>query len=164
MWQLVIMFLLFAVFIPITCSVLLEKFTSNNEAESFLISLLITAVLVIICFFVDMNNQTLTYLKSREIVAMQDSNTFIVSRYSADSEMRYHYMYQNGDVFRSSYSNANKSDIHIVNSNYRVEIFKKQRDIQFFKWFMPTEYVDAYKYVFYLPEGSIKSDFTIDLK
>lgn len=158
--------IVFFVLIYKVISFVLRKFFKHDYLESQLGALALSIVIITAFGYIDMANQKYEYYNTRSIVAMQDSQTYVVSRYNADSEMRYYYLYETGnETYRSSYAPSNRSSIHVTDSDkgYKVDIYKKQKKIKFFKLILPKEYVDAYRYDFYIPKDGLVSEFKVDL-
>jgi hypothetical protein len=112
-----------------------------------------------------MSNQRYEYYNTRTLSAMQDSQSYVVSRYDVESELKYLYMYKTGDdTYRASQAPSNRSTIHISTKDYKVEIYKEKKKIKFFNLILPSQYVDAYKFEFYIPKDGLISEFKVDLK
>ena len=141
------------------------KLLKQDDASRFIGSFVISLIILVALFYVDMSNQKYEYYNTRNIVAMQDNQVYVVSRDNVDSGMKYYYMYEvGGKAYLSGHAPSNRSIIHLSEKDYKVDIYKKQKKVKFFKLFLPQEYVDAYMYDFYIPKDGLISDFNIDLK
>jgi len=122
---------------------------------------------IVICLgfgFANMHYRDYVHWNTQDIVAMQDNETMIISRYSTDSKMYYHFMVDNGDHYKSRRVSQNVSTIRYTDGKPKLEIYKKESTNKFVYFFMPIrEYVNDYKYDFYVPKGTIKEEFNVDL-
>ena len=138
----------------------------------FIIPLLATFVLIFLQIMTIGAETELVYSHEFKIEAMQDNHTYVIHRRSGDSELRYCFMrYRNGELISGS-TKANRSSI-IENGENKVEVYyekpvKFQKVHDFIsKWssFDGDEnhaYWKHYKY--YVPKGSVKTEFNIDLE
>lgn len=94
----------------------------------------------------------------RQIVAIQD-NIFI--RWRSTDNLVYTYAYKDGDVIRTASVDANKSIIMYDNSDTKM-ITQKGNFKNWWHWLYALPTRD--KYIFYVPQGTIKEEYNIDLK
>lgn len=146
-------------------SLILTKILKEDYVSSQVGSFVLALIVVLSFFIIDMSNQKYEYYNTRTLSAMQDSQSYVISRYDVESELKYLYMYKTGDdTYRASQAPSNRSTIHISTKDYRVEIYKEKKKIKFFNLILPKEYVDGYRYDFYIPQDGIISEFKVDLK
>lgn len=162
-WVILRMVLFFLVIVPWLTNFSLKWLTKIDEGERFWICILTSMILFIVCMNTDMGTQIYKPYTTRSVVAMQDSEAYIVSRYSVDSEMKYYYITESNGIYRTLSAPSNRSIIKHTNEKPKVDIYKKESKYKIFNWILPAEYVDAYRYEFYIPKGSIKEDIGIDL-
>ncbi len=100
-------------------------------------------------------------IRVEEITALSDSSTVYISRYTVSGSLEYRYLTETdcGLSFRSVY--ARESYIKFTEDTPRVEVYETRASNGFidflFGW---TEY----RYIFYVPEGSVIDGYEIDLK
>jgi hypothetical protein len=116
----------------------------------------------------------LTYAWQVEIVAMQDSKSYIVSRHSVDQSDRYYYMVKSGDYYQSSWVSQNNTKIFMTDKKpYVVKTYIQERQIH--NWFQKDmvrilKFLDYdnnnldRNYEFYIPTGSLVQEFKVDLQ
>lgn len=164
-WVIARMLLVFLIIIPWITGFIFKKTTELNDWERIIICIFTTMLIFAGCMITDTVNQIHKPYTTRNVVAMQDSEVYIVSRYSVDSEMKYYYVTERNGVYRTLSASSDSSIIRYADDNPRVEVFKAESKYKIFKWFLPAEYVnDLYRYEFYLPKNSIKNEISIDLK
>lgn len=108
-----------------------------------------------------------------KIVAMQDSSSYVVSRHSVDQIDRYYYMVDYGDYTKSHWVNQRYSRIIQTEDSPKIVTYIQER--QTTNWFLKDlnrilEFMDfddlnlPKRYDFYVPRGTVVSEFKIDLE
>lgn len=108
----------------------------------------------------------------RKLVSMKDNQTYIISRYGrVDSSLRYYYMSKLNNGYKSYNAPQSNSVVYETDENYRVEIYRtelknkwldNQLDYLANKGFDFHSY--KYSYKFYVPKGSVKQEFEINME
>jgi hypothetical protein len=161
---LVWLFVLYIIIFPLLFDYLLGK-VSKDKLFNGLCAFVTSMILFIAFSFMNMHFREYEYWYSQDIVAMQDNETMLISRYNADSTLYYYFMVDNGDSYKSRRVDQNVSTIRYTDTNPELKVYKKESTNKFVYFFMPIkEYVNDYKYDFYVPEGTIKEEFNIDLE
>lgn len=114
----------------------------------------------------------LVYQHEFSIEAMQDNHTYVIHRYSGDSELRYYFMrYRNGEL-KSGSTKASRSSI-IEDGQNKVEVYyeKPVRFQKLFDFLNKTASWDGDEggfyntyYKYHIPKDSVKTEFNVDLK
>jgi hypothetical protein len=157
------LFVLYIILIPFLLDYLLGKI-SDDALFNALSSFVISAVIFIAFSYMNMSFREYEYQYSQDIVAMQDSETMIISRHSADSELYYYFMVEDEGAYKSRKIDQNESTIRFTEGKPKLEVYKKESTNKFIYFFMPVNsYITDYKYDFYVPEETIKEEFKIDL-
>lgn len=109
-----------------------------------------------------------------KIIAMQDGTSYIISRHSVDQSDRYYYYVDYGDYYRSHWvRQSNAKIIEVSNQEYIIKTFVEKRqasnwfheDMVRFLEFLRFDETNAEKeYEFYVPKGSVKQEFKMDLE
>ncbi|WP_211747905.1 hypothetical protein [Paenibacillus sp. Marseille-Q4541] len=108
-----------------------------------------------------------------KIVAMSDSSSYVVSRHSVDRIDRYYYMVDYGDYSKSHWVNQNYSRIIQTEDIPKVVTYIQER--QATNWFLKdmnkvlklVGYDDLNlpkRYDFYVPKGTVISEYKIDME
>ena len=167
-WIVVKLVLIYMIILPYVICYMLDKITKTkstaSEIGNGLLSVIITAVIAVVLSLMNMNFREYEYQYAQEIVAVQDSQVTVISRYSSDSDLYYYFMVKDGDGYKSRKVSQEYATIHYTEGNSKVKVYKKESTNKLIQFLIPIEtYVGDYKYEFYLPKGSIKEDFNIDL-
>lgn len=139
-------------------------FKGKNELEKVLLQVLASMILFIAASFSFYGYGDYELYDTRELVALQDSETLVVSRYSADSKIYYYYMHKVGDSYYPKQASQSLSMIRYTEGYPVVKVFRQEapnKVIAFLSY--SSGMVGEYKYEFYLPNGTIKEEFNIDL-
>lgn len=161
--QIVVFLGFYFIVIPIVVySVYRYVFKSKNELEMSLVA--ITLIMVVFCAiaYSSLGFGKYELYDTRDLVALQDSETLVVSRYSADSEIYYYYMQKIGDTYHPKKASQDLSVIKYTADDPVVKVFKLEPPNKIID-LLSLEYSE-YKYEFYLPEGTVQEDFNVDLK
>lgn len=94
----------------------------------------------------------------KQIVSMQD-NVFIYRR--STSKLIYTYAYKDGDGIRTGNVDADNSIIMYDNSDAKM-ITQKGNFKNWWHWLYALPTRD--RYIFYVPQGTVKEEYNIDLK
>lgn len=135
----------------------------NEDIHIFVIGYLLSAVIFIVCAVVNLTHYTWEYDYTQKIAAIQDNNAYVISRYSADSTVYYHFMVDNGDHFKPRKVDQKFSIIRESEEEPKVVVYQQKPKNALTYWILPVEFTDSHKYEFYLPKGSVKQEFNIDL-
>lgn len=165
-WMILRMIAFFAVIVPLFYYFILKKITKKEEDEIFKILLVVFLTMVTFIAFnlINMTNRESQFHYSQDLVALQDSEVLITSRFSADSTIYYYFMVRNGDTYKSRQVKQNKSLIRYSKEKPQIKVYKKEARYKVLNWVLPNEYTNDYRYVFYVPKGTIEEDFNIDLQ
>ena len=140
-------------------------FKQPDQLLPALMSVLVSMVTFIVASFVFYSQGEYELYDTRSIVALQDSETFVVSRYSADSEIYYYYMQKIGDAYYPKQAKQNLSTIRYIDEKPIVKVYRLEspnRIVEFLSY--SSGMIGIYEYEFYLPEGTVKEEFSIDMK
>lgn len=137
-------------------------FKSENELEISLAT--ITLIMVAFCAisYSSLGFGEYELYDTRDLVAVQDSETLVVSRYSSDSEIYYYYMQQIGDTYYPKKASQSESVIKYTDDDPIVKVYKLEPPNKIMELLSLGS--SEYEYEFYLPEGTIQEDFNVDLK
>jgi PDZ domain-containing secreted protein len=110
------------------------------------------------------------YLYQFEIEAMKDNHTYVTSRYSGDSELRYYFIRERDGAIYTGYTKANQSSIIEDGGNY-VEVYTEVPEVAtgFYNIMDKLASFDgspmtSKEYIYHVPEGSIDYDYKVDLE
>ena len=171
-WIIVKLILIYVIAIPFATSLVINLFykitktkkDTVDEITSGLLCLVVTVILATTMGYANLIMRDYKYFTQREIVALQDNETFIISRYSADSTLYYYYMVNTSEGYKSMKADQENSVIKYTSGEPKVVVHKKESTNKFIYFMFPVkEFVGDYKYEFYLPKGSIKEEFNVDL-
>ncbi len=105
-----------------------------------------------------------------EIESMKDSNAYIVSRYSGNSELRYYFLRETNGEIRTGYTKArnssiiedgeNKVEVYILVPKFGEKVYMKLVDLASIG---DGEFYEK-RYVYHIPEDSVKREYNIDLE
>jgi len=142
-----------------------EESDDFSEAFSCVKGIIISALIFITLSTINMQYREYVKWNEHEVKALQDNETFMISRYSSDSSLYYYYMVKNNDgSYESRKASQDYSSIKYTSETPKVIVYKKEAKSKIVQFFMPIrEYVGDYKYVFYVPEGSIEENYNVDL-
>lgn len=155
------------IFIILCCFIVYKIFKHYHESIQFL-SCLVTAMVAFIIFgyssmFVPTEYE---YQFSQEIIAIQDSQTYLISRYNVNSTIKYYYIINYNGGYISQNVPQNNSIIFETNNKPEVKYYKERYKHKISRLIFGEykEIIGADKYEFYIPTSSIKQEFNIDLR
>lgn len=162
------MLLLYAVLIPFVLIFLLSMLITIDSMGTFIFRIgtayLISGIVFAIVVSVAEDYREYEHKYTHNLVALQDSETMIVSRNAGYSQMYYYYMISEGGSYKSKQSDQAESTLRYTDEQPRVEVYKKESNNKFIYFLMPVKtYARDYRYDFYIPEGTIKEEFEVDL-
>jgi hypothetical protein len=103
------------------------------------------------------------------IISMQDNTgvTYVGRTYNSNNELNYFYLYEDtegkGITFKSV--SAKKSYLHFIeDKDEQPYVHIKQYSVTSFFKYLALGRVYDIEYYFYIPEGSVKNNFLIDLQ
>lgn len=162
--ELLVQFIIYFVTIPlIVIFISFKVFNSDDELLSLLVSVTVSMLVFVVFNYSTLSLEEYKPYDTRSLVALQDSETLVVSRYSSDSEIYYYYMQQIGNTYHPEKASQSKSVIRYTSDSPVVKVYKKEIPNKFIE-FLTFGESHEYKYEFYLPKGSIEEDFNVDLK
>lgn len=141
---------------------------------SFIASICIAALIFVdvvlagaISFIVPTDEQNIQLTQTEKITALKDNISseghFFLASATIKDKPSYYYVVQTNRGLKQKKINAEQSYIHYTKDDFRVEIYK---GVSFKNWYtyiwasVPTaEYYDIY-----IPEGSVTSEFNVDLE
>lgn len=106
------------------------------------------------------------------IEAMSDQHTYVTSRYSGDSELRYYFIRKRNGALITGYTKASESSI-VEDGQNKVKVyyekptkFKKVYDFMAEQAKIVGNSDDYYwkHYEYHIPKDSVKMDFSVDLE
>lgn len=110
------------------------------------------------------------YLYDFEIQAMKDNHTYVVSRYSGESSLEYHFIREMDGRIHEGHTDAsdssiiedgeNKVDVYVEVPRVGSGLFMKLQDWASFD----GQILIQKEYVYHVPKGSVERDFNVDLE
>jgi len=148
---------------------IINFFTKDwDESSNVLVTVIGSFVVTILLFgglmFYTQDHLSNVLESKHRIYAMQDNQIYIVSRNSVNSSQRYYYMIDTDKGFKSYYAEESKSYINYTTGSPYVEIYKQvYKGNKIIEFLIKGTVCDS-EYNFYVPKGTIKEDYSIDLK
>ena len=110
-------------------------------------------------------------VKSHEfdIYALQDNHVYILSRYSSDEKIKYHFMRKQNGGYTNGQLPASRTTIYETDKDdYRVEVYYEIPSWWSDGWLETSKeyfglHTDSKQYKVYVPNDSVKNDYNIDL-
>lgn len=102
-----------------------------------------------------------------EIVALNDTDSYVGSFLSVKNEIKYRFMYESTEGYVQYTVPANKAYIKYLEKNEHPYVLKTAGYQDFklpWKIFFISPKSVTPKYIFYIPKGSIKEEFVVDLE
>lgn len=156
------------IFVVISCFIVYKILKDNEDELTSALALFLTGmisfcVFMMIPYFFSVKYD---YQFSQRVVAMQDNQTYIISRHRVDSTINYYYMIEYGNGYISQIAPQSRSIIYTTKDKPEMKYYKEKFNNQLVRLIWGDYRWDssADRYEFYIPEGSIKQDFNIDLK
>jgi hypothetical protein len=113
------------------------------------------------------------YVYQFEIEAMKDTNTYVVSRYGGNSELKYHFIREMDGALHTGDTNANESSI-VEDGGHKVEVFITVPEhgekiyltlSKWASWDGEVYSLQNREYVYHVPKDSVETgEYNIDLE
>lgn len=165
-WKLAVLAVFYVVIVPLIVHLIYRYILKKkDQLMPALLSVLVSMVTFIVASVSFQVHGSYELYDTRDIVALQDSETLVVSRYSVDSGIYYYYIQKIGDTYHPRQAKQNLSTIKYTDENPTVKVYRQEapnKIVEFLSY--SSGMVGNYEYEFNLPKGTIKEDFNIDLR
>lgn len=118
---------------------------------------------VVICLPMD----TVTKVDTYNIVGLKDNNNvngdFLLGSGSINGEMKYTFYYEENGFYKMKQIDVNNTSIKYSN-DIKIERYREEATESFINYFAidDLENESNMSYIIYIPEGSIKNNYTLD--
>lgn len=130
-----------------------------------LTTLLATIILIGIAY---LPNNEYNLVETVKITAMKDnsrtSGSFYLFGGTVSETDYYYYMTETGKGLKRDKVDVEHSTINEVAENPKVEIYKSQYTNAFIRWYFGETSPRDAKYVFYVPPGTVTTQFEVDME